>query len=494
MKILRIGLVWGGFLSLVFSLSAQTFTTLDSFGGLDAFPVAPLVQATDGNLYGTTSGVDWGGTVFRITTSGTLTTLHSFSFDLGAGWTPMVGLVQATNGKLYGTTSGVTPSGPTNCNFMPCPEDSTIFQITTAGTLETIYNYNASAGPQGLVQASNGDLYGTDTAVAGSVFRITTTGALTTLYSFCSQTNCTDGSDPQAGLVQGTDGNFYGTTYSGGAYGLGTVFKITPSGKLTTLHSFDNTDGAGPAAGLIQASDGNFYGTTYSGGVYGLGTVFEITGTTYSGEAYGLGAVFEITRGGILTTLHSFANTDGANPLAALIQATDGNFYGTTFSGGTNNEGTVFNMTPTGKLTTLYNFCSVIEDDVCRDGNNPAAGLVQATNGIFYGTTKEGGAEDHCTAQHVPNSCGTLFSLSLGLGPFVETQATSGKVGAAVTILGTDLTGASGVTFNGTAAVFQVVSASEITTTVPSGATTGKVKVVTPGSTLTSNVKFRVTR
>lgn len=94
----------------------------------------------------------------------------------------MVGLVQATNGKLYGTTSGVHPS---ECN-PPCQEDSTIFQITTAGTLETIYNYNASAGPQGLVQSSDGDLYGTDTAVAGSVFKITTTGTLTTLYSFCS--------------------------------------------------------------------------------------------------------------------------------------------------------------------------------------------------------------------------------------------------------------------------------------------------------------------
>jgi len=130
---------------------------------------------------------------------------------------------------------------------------------------------------------------------------------------------------------------------------------------------------------------------------------------------------------------------------------------------------------------------------VCRDGNNPAAGLVQATNGIFYGTTKEGGAEDHCTAiTHAYNSCGTVFSLSLGLGPFVETQTSSGKVGAAVTILGTDLTGASSVTFNGTAAVFKMVSGSEITTKVPKDATTGPVQVVTSGGTLTSNVNFQV--
>jgi len=473
MKILRIGLACGGFLSLAFSLSAQTFTRLDSFGGSDgAFPVAPLVQATDGNLYGTTAGIDWGGTVFKTNTSGTLTTLHSFTFDPGAGWTPVVGLVQATNGKLYGTTSGVTPSGPTGCNFMVCPQDSTIFQITTAGALDTIYNYNASAGPQGLVQASNGDLYGTD---AGSVFKITIAGTFTTLYSFCSKSNCTDGSDPQAGLVQGADGNFYGTTSSGGANGLGTVFKITPSGTLTTLHSFDQVDGANPLAGLIQATNGDFYGTTYSGGAHGSGTVFRITPS------------------GTLTSIHSFSNKDGAEPLAALIQATDGNFYGTTEQGGAHNQGTVFNITPAGKLTTLHNFCSVIENGVCADGNRPVAALVQATNGIFYETTENGGADIHCTSSHAPLACGTLFILSMSLGPFVETQTTSGEVGSVVTILGTDLTGASSVTFDGTAAVFKVVSGSEITTTVPTGATTGKIEVTTPGGTLTSNVNFRVT-
>ncbi|MGC2553496.1 MAG: choice-of-anchor tandem repeat GloVer-containing protein, partial [Candidatus Sulfotelmatobacter sp.] len=304
---------------------------------------------------------------------------------------------------------------------------------------------------------------------------ITTTGTFTTLYSFCSESNCTDGSDPQAGLVQGTDGNFYGTTYSGGTNGLGTVFKITPSGTLTTLHSFDNRDGAGPSAALIQANNGDFYGTTYSGGAHRLGSVFRIPSS------------------GIFTSLHSFANKDGASPLAALLQATDGNFYGTTSSGGAHNQGTIFNITPTGTLTTLHNFCSVIENGVCADGNDPAAALIQATNGYFYGTTKWGGADIHCTSSHAPLACGTLFMLSVGLRPFVETQATSGEVGSGVTILGTDLTGASSVTFDGTAAVFKVVSSSEITATVPAGATTGKVEVTTPAGTLTSNVNFRVT-
>ena|SRR5579863_7632481 len=195
----------------------------------------------------------------------------------------------------------------------------------------------------------------------------------------------------------------------------------------------------------------------------------------------GCGTVFKITPSGTLTALHSFAGypTDGSEPLAGLVQATDGNLYGTTYSGGPNDEGTVFEITPTGGLTTLYAFCP---QSGCADGSNPLAALVQDTNGTLYGTTLLGGA----------NGDGTLFSLSVGLGPFVEMQPISGKVGAAVKILGTNLTGATSVSFNGTAATFTVVSSSFIKTTVPAGATTGTVQVVTPSGTLLSNVPFRV--
>ena len=164
-------------------------------------------------------------------------------------------------------------------------------------------------------------------------------------------------------------------------------------------------------------------------------------------------------------------------PYAGLVQGTDGDFYGTTL--GYHGDGTIFKITPSGKLTKHWSFDST-------DGAHPYAGLVQGTDGNFYGTTKEGGAIKGV-------SYGTVFSLSVGLGPFVETLPTSGKVGAAVKILGTDLTGAPGVTFNGTAATFKVVSSSEITTTVPAGATTGTVEVKTPDGTLKSNVVFRVT-
>jgi uncharacterized repeat protein (TIGR03803 family) len=450
---------------------AQTFTTLHSFDFTDgALPRAGLVQATNGNLYGTTGGgvATSDGTVFKITPGGTLTNLHSFSFIDGAA--PVAGLVQATNGSFYGTTNtgGTGPGG-----------GGTVFKITPNGILTTLYNFctilpNCTDGAfptAGLIQATDGSLYGTTEAggtnVLGTVFKITPGGTLTTLHSFCAGA-CADGQSPTAALIQAVDGNFYGTTQAGGANLGGTVFKITPGGLLTTLYTFCSqsgcADGEAPGAGLIQASDGNFYGTTETGGA-NLG-----------------GTVFKITAGGSLTTLYSFCSqsgcTDGQFPAAALVQANDGNLYGTTSGGGVNGgQGTIFKITLGGTLTTLYNFCSQNE---CTDGAEPLAALVQDTNGKFYGTA-EGGA-----------GYGVVFSLSVGLRPFVETTPTSGKVGTTVRILGSNLTGATNVSFNGTAATFKVVSGSEITTTVPTGATTGKVTLTTPKGTLSGKMSFQV--
>ena len=367
------------------------------------------------------------GFLFLVLSLSAQTFNSLFSFDNGDGANPFAGLIQATDRNFYGTTEG---------------------------------------------GGANGD---------GTVFKITPGGKLTTLHSF----DGTDGANPYAGLIQATDGNFYGTAESGGANGDGTVFKSTPGGKLTTLHSFDGTNGANPYAGLIQATDGNFYGTTVNGGA------------DYDHEQNtGFGTVFKITAGGKLTTLYSFCSqsncTDGGYPYAGVIQGTDGNFYGTTLGGGAYGWGTIFKIMPSGKLTTLYSFCS--QGYPCTDGLYPYAGLIQATNGSFYGTTVFGGSDDDCSGNYGDIPCGNVFSLSVGLGPFVETNPTSGKVGTAVKILGTDLTGATSVTFNGTVAKFKVVSASLIKTTVPEGATTGEVEVKTPKGTLKSNVVFRVTK
>src|ERR1017187_7278165 len=402
----------------------------------------------------------------------TLTTLYTFCSQTGCpdGDGPHAGLVQATNGDLYGTTWGGGVNG-----------QGTVFKITQGGTLTTLYSFCSQTnctdgtGPYaGLVQAANGDFFGTTSNGYDTVFKITPGGTLTTLYSFCSQTNCTDGATPYAGLVQAANGDLYGTAYNGGANGdLGTVFKITPTGTLTTLYSFCSqsgcTDGAHPAGGLVQAANGNFYGTTESGG-----------------RAHGGGTVFKITPGGTLTTLYRFCSQsgcpDGSDPVAGVVQAADGDFYGTTSGGGASNGGTIFKITPGGTLTTLYSFCAQGAFPYCTDGARPVAGLVQDTNRDFYGTTAGGGS----------NNDGTVFRLSVGLGPFVKIRPPYGNVGAAVKILGTNLTGAASVSFNGTAAVFTVVSSSEITTTVPAGASSGKVQVITPSGTLSSNASFLV--
>ncbi len=319
---------------------AQTFSTLTSFdntNGANPFYMS-LVQGSNGDLYGTTElgGANGDGTVFKINTAGKLTTLHSFDYTDGAG--PYAGLVLASDGDLYGTTTFGGANG-----------DGTVFKITTGGTLTTLYNFCSKSGCAdgympyaGLVQGKDGKLYGTTflggTSGFGTVFKITTAGKLTTLYSFCSQLLCADGYLPFAGLVQATNDDLYGTTTLGGAHGDGTVFKITTAGTLTTLHSFDGTDGEEPDAGLVQASNGDLYGTT-----------------PYGGANVDYGTVYKITTGGTFTTEHSFDGLDGGSPYAALIQATDGNLYGTALFGA-NGVGTVFQITTAGKLTTEHSF------------------------------------------------------------------------------------------------------------------------------------------
>jgi uncharacterized repeat protein (TIGR03803 family) len=221
---------------------------------------------------------------------------------------------------------------------------------------------------------------------------------------------------------------------------------------------------------LVQAADGDFYGTTQAGGTKRDGTAFKIDAN------------------GTFTSLHSFCSesrcSDGSKPYSGMIQATDGNLYGTAFSEGANFNslgGTIYKIAPSGAFTTVYSFCAQGFPN-CTDGFGPEAPLVQDTNGDFYSTTFGGGANDD----------GTVFRLSVGLGPFVETQPTIGNAGMMVKILGTNLSGATSVSFNGAAAVFEVRSASEIVTTVPVGATSGTVEVVTPHGLLSSNVAFRV--
>lgn len=460
---------------------AQTFTSLHTFGGIYGAPPdgsypTGLVQGANGSLYGATVAggnqipVSSSGTVFKISTAGTETILDDLYTEGLTG--SNAGLALATNGDFYGTSNSpgvpykLTPGGAFTTYSGSCTVDCGIGPNTT------------------MVQASNGDLYGTMQGGGGAygmgtIFKLTLAGEQTTVHSFCETQNaqgyCVDGNGPYTALLQGTNGDLYGATHNGGAYGGGTIFKITMAGAFTTLHAFCRVsgcpDGAHPYAALVQGAGGNFYGVTGAGGPANGGTFFTMTPS------------------GALTTLYNFCSladcADGAYPLALML-ATDGNFYGMTGSGGTDNMGTIFQITPGGALTTEHSFEGA--DGIVTE-NQPGPYLIEDTSGTFYGVTPEGGANYLTCA-----TCdGTVFSLSMGLAPFVETLPVSGKIGSAVKILGNMLTGATSVTFDGVAATFTVASSTEITTTVPTGATTGVVQVVTSrGTTLTSNLAFTI--
>jgi len=346
------------------------------------------------------------------------TVLYSFAGGTSDGSRPYAPLIQASDGSFYGTTLEGGANG-----------DGTVFHLTSAGAETVLHSFGGGTdGSQsygGLLLANDGNLYGTTYTGAptpyGKIFKMTTTGTESVLFSF----NGVDGAAPYLGsLVQDSAGNLYGTTNQGGANGTyGTVFEITTTGTFTLLHSFGaGTDGSNPQAGLILGSDGNLYGTTGGGGTHGNGTVFKVTlpsgtetvlysfgtgtdasqpqgtliqtsdgsfyGTTSHGGANGEGTVFKITPAGVETVLYSFGSSgDGTRPYAGLIQGTDGNFYGTTNMGGTNNAGTIFSITPAGVETVLYSFTSSN-----TDGGYPEAPLIQGADGHFYGTAALGGA------------------------------------------------------------------------------------------------------
>jgi uncharacterized repeat protein (TIGR03803 family) len=471
----------------VASSAAQDLTTLVNFNeinGSEPSPSSPLVQGTDGNFYGVAQEggarnncfytINIGcGTVFRVDPNNeNFTTLYTFcsQSNCSDGGTP-VSLIQAANGNFYGVTSfgGV----PNLCNGWGC---GTIFEITPAGKLTTLYTFCMQSGcpdgtqPVGLVQGTNGNFYGVTTSGSpnpSTVFELSAAGRFTILHTFCAETGCADGTFPVANLVQASNKELDGSTESGGAYNAGTLFAITPSGKLTTLFNFPvpkqlfswepNT--------MIQGADGNLYGTTAAGGIENNGVVFKMTPE------------------GKVTLLHNFCSPNCKNgdvPTSGLVQGSDGNFYGDTFGGGIlPYAGSTYQITPTGAFTAFHLFCS----DSCLDGSEAGA-LMQATDGNFYGTTLSGGA----------GGDGTVFRLSTGLGPFVAARPGFGSAGQAVTILGNGLSGTTSVTFNGLAATFKAESDTFIRATVPSGATSGPIVVTTPSGTLNSNMAFEISR
>lgn len=374
-----------------------TLTTLFSFTNLSkgAVPAARLVQGPDGSFYGTTEqgGAYSLGTVFKINSTGVFSNLLSFTGTGGAypGAAPVAGLIWGADGNLYGTTQ----YGGTSNN-------GTVFGLTTNGAFTSLVSFSGTNGAYiganpaaGLAWGTNaglGALYGTTqyggtndiiNGGDGTIFVVTTNSLFTNLVSFTGTNGPFLGANPVGDLVRGTNGSLYGTTWYGGTndlanYGDGEIFRLLPSGIFRPIYSFNTVDGASPQAGLTLGKDGNFYGTTYYGGTFSAGTIFKMTSA------------------GVLATLASFNNVNGANPQAALVQGLDGNFYGTATVGGTNSSyGTVFQLTSGGALSALINFAGT-------NGRYPVAGLIQGTDGNFYGTTPSGTTSPQGTAFRFP--------------------------------------------------------------------------------------------
>jgi uncharacterized repeat protein (TIGR03803 family) len=375
------------------STQAQTFDVIYTFAGTPdgSYPSTGVVMDLAADLYGTTvNGGAFGlGTVYKVDKSGNETVLHSFSSAAGGAVGPEAGVVRDAAGNLYGTTlfGGTYGLG-------------TVYKLDKSGN-ETVLHSFSGVGSDGayayagLVRDGKGGLYSTTYNGGdygqGTIFKVSGKG-VETIYSFKASG---DGSAPYGALVADGKGNFYGTTWGGGAYGYGTVFKLNPAGVETVLYSFKGSpDGAAPLAGLVMDTNGNLYGATYFGGDAVCSSA-------------GCGTVFKVTALGVETVLHTFTfGNDGTHPSGGLTIDAEGNLYGTTVQGGGNGCdshlgcGVLFKLGSTRKEAILHNFTGG------ADGGNPVAALVSDGKGSFYGTAATGGASN-CTF-----GCGIVFKIT----------------------------------------------------------------------------------
>lgn len=386
----------------VFGATGQEAVLYSLIGGPPpANPSLGVIRDTAGNLYGTTSdgGSSGDGVVFKIDASGSQFLLYTFCSDSGCsdGANPSGGLIRDDSGNLYGTTTSGGAYGY-----------GTVFSISSSGKETVLYSFSGGADgahpSSGVIRDIARNLYGATvnggSSDDGVVFKIDASGSQTLLYTFCSQPVCTDGANPSGGLIRDASGNLYGTTTSGGAYGYGTVFSVSGTGKETVLYSFvGGANGANPSFGVIRDDAGNFYGTTTYGG----------TGNRdCSGNGSNCGTVFELSSTGTETVLYSFhGGLDGGTPNRALIRDVSGNLYGTTMYGGAFGHGTVFKLAvpnATSTTTTLSSspnpsidgqsvlFSATVTSRIGSPPNGETVGLKQGTKSLGTGTISSGTA------------------------------------------------------------------------------------------------------
>jgi uncharacterized repeat protein (TIGR03803 family) len=506
--------------------SAQTYKDIFEFDGTThgccpQYP-ATMAQGQDGNLYGTTptGGVSNVGTVFKITPAGAETVL--FSFDITHGSNPNGGLTLGVDGNFYGTSE----HGGTHSY-------GNIFSVTPTGTLTVLYDFTGGTdGGYPLappIQGTDGNFYGT--TYPGVAYKISTKGVFKVIKKIPST--------PYGPLLQGTDGIFYGMTELGGTAGVGTIFSISGT-NVATLYNFDTIHGSFPFGGLAQGVDGNFYGTTSAGGSANGGVIFKVTnkgavsviynfdsthtangyqaytglvsatdgnlyGSTIFGGASGNGVLFKITTSGIYSLLTSFDNTHGSGAYPTPLQYTSGKFYGLTGKGGSAGKGVAYSLDNTiGPFIALPATLGPVGKSIGILGN----GLTGTTSVKFNGAsaTFKVISDTYLTAKvpsgetgivTVTTASGTLSSnRSYRVTPKITSLTpVSGPVGTTVTITGTGMIQATSATLGGVkVTAFTVNSDKQVTMTVPAGAKTGKIVVVTPGGKTTSATTYTVTQ
>lgn len=457
------------------SIPSSTIAEIYGFTGPDgSTPQSGLTLGIDGSFYGTTElgGTLSKGSVFKISPTGVLTQLYSFSdgTDGGYPWAPPV---QGADGSIYGVTNAGTNQGR-------------VYKITSAGVFSVIA-VAPSKTQAPLILGNDGNFYGTTpyggTYNRGTVFKLTRTGVLTIIHSFVAEL-------PAGPVMQGADGKLYGTTPWGGTNGQGTIYSMTlAGGAFKVLHNFLNTEASNSSSGLVQGSDKFLYGVAEAGGANGQGSLFKVN-----------------TAGTIFSVLYSFQTALGDTPMSTPVLHTNGIIYGTTNHGGPTLTayGTLYSynagLKPFASVVIIWSGKVGTHVGIIGQGFNTATGVkfgagpatfTVLSDNYMIATPAAGATTGQVTVLEPSGNLVTpqTFKVIPTISSF---SPSAGPVGTSVVITGMSLSQATVVTIGGVKATFTINSDTQVSAVVPAGAITGKVKITTKGGAAASATNFTV--